>query len=250
MALNVTLKIFRYRPNQPARCDTFDVTVPDAANVLDAIEQAWDKHDRDLMFRHACHHASCGTCAVRINGREKLPCIAPVRDYLDGGKPITIEPLRNFPIVGDLVVDVTGLFQRQEATGFVITRPTEDSLDGKRVDHTQCLAPASAAIVPFNRFENCVECGICLSACPTMAADDKFFGPAGLAAIQREVDKTDDPNARARLLDLADDEQGVWRCHSAWECTEACPQNVNPAEAIMDLRKQITARRFKKLFAR
>ncbi|MCI0475074.1 MAG: 2Fe-2S iron-sulfur cluster-binding protein [Anaerolineales bacterium] len=250
MALNVTLKIFRYRPNQPARYDTFDVTVPDAANVLDAIEQAWDKHDRDLMFRHACHHASCGTCAVRINGREVLPCIVPVKKYLDGAKPITIEPLRNFPLVGDLVVDVADFFQKQEASGLVITRPTEDSLDGKRVEHTQGLDPASVEIVPFNRFENCVECGICLSACPTMAATQKFFGPAGLAGIKRELDKTDDSNERARLLALADDEQGVWRCHSAWECTEACPQNVNPAEAIMALRKEIIAQRFRKLFAR
>ena len=102
MSLHVTLKIFRSRPAQAQHYDTFNVSVPDAANVLDAIEQAWANHDRDLMFRHACHHASCGTCAVRINGREKLPCIAPVSDY--AGSEIKIEPLRNFPIVGDLVV--------------------------------------------------------------------------------------------------------------------------------------------------
>lgn len=247
MSLNVTLRVFRYRPTQAAHYDTFDVTVPDAANMLDAIEQAWDKYDRNLMFRHACHHASCGTCAVRINGREKLPCIAPVRDYL--GKPITIEPLRNFPIVGDLVVDVASFFQKQEASGLVITRPVEHSLDGRPVQETQGT-DASTPTVPFNRFENCVECGICLSACPTMAADYKFFGPAGLAGIQRELAKTTDPDKRAQLLQIADDEQGVWRCHSAWECTEACPQSVNPAEAIMDLRKQITAQHFKNLFGR
>ncbi|HZQ09562.1 MAG TPA: 2Fe-2S iron-sulfur cluster-binding protein [Anaerolineae bacterium] len=248
MSLDVTLRVFRYRPNQRAHYDTFNVTVPDAANVLDAIEQAWDKYDRDLMFRHACHHASCGTCAVRINGREKLPCIAPVRDYKTS-KPITIEPLRNFPLVGDLVVDVAGFFQKQEASGLVITRPTEDTLDGKRIEHTQGL-DSSAPVVPFNRFENCIECGICLSACPTMAADYKFFGPAGLAGIKRELDKTTDPEKRAALLQLADTEQGVWRCHSAWECTEACPQSVYPAEAIMELRQEITRQHFKNLFRR
>ncbi len=248
MSLDVTLRIFRYRPNQRAHYDTFEVTVPDAANVLDAIEQAWDTQDHDLMFRHACHHASCGTCAVRINGREKLPCIAPVREYLND-KPITIEPLRNFPLVGDLVVDVAGFFQKQEASGLVITRPTEDTLDGKRVEHTTGL-DASAPVVPFNRFENCIECGICLSACPTMAADYKFFGPAGLAGIKRELDKTTEAEKRAALLQLADSEQGVWRCHSAWECTEACPQSVYPAEAIMELRREITREHFRKLFQR
>jgi succinate dehydrogenase / fumarate reductase iron-sulfur subunit len=248
MSLDVTLRIFRYRLDQAARYDIFHVTVPDAANVLDVIEKAWDQHDRDLMFRHACHHASCGTCAVRVNGREVLPCIAPVKNYLDGDKPITVEPLRNFSIVGDLLVDVAGFYQKQEASGLVITRPIENHLEGKPIAHDSGLDPESAATVPFNRFENCVECGICLSACPTMAASTKFFGPAGLAAIKNQLDKTTDVNERARLLDLADDEQGVWRCHSAWECTEACPQNVRPAEAIMDLRRQIIARRFKKIF--
>jgi succinate dehydrogenase / fumarate reductase iron-sulfur subunit len=247
MAIKVTLRVFRYRPNQEAHFDTFEVKVPEAANVLDAIEQAWVQ-DNNLMFRHACHHASCGTCAVRINGREKLPCIAPVREYAN--KVITVEPLRNFPLVGDLVVDVEGFFQKQEASGLVITRPVEDTLQGKPVEHVQGLDPLSSPTVAYNRFENCIECGICLSVCPTMAADYKFFGPAGLAAIQRELAKTNDPEKRARLLELADSEQGVWRCHSAWECTEACPQSVYPAEAIMDLRKQVTRQHFKNLFGR
>lgn len=244
MALNVTLRMFRYRPDQSARYDTFQVTVPDAANVLDAIEQAWAQHDRALMFRHACHHASCGTCAVRVNGREVLPCIVPVKKYLDDAKPLTIEPLKNFPLVSDLVVDVANFFQKQEASGLVITRPTEHKLEGKPIAYDKGLDPETVETVPFNRFENCIECGICLSACPTMAASVKFFGPASLAALERELDKTTDPQRRARLLELADDEQGVWRCHSAWECTETCPQNVRPAEAIMALRRRIFAQRF------
>lgn len=245
MVHQLTLRILRSRPDVAPHYETYEVTVPQAANVLDAIELVWAQHDRALMFRHACHHASCGTCAVRVNGREKLPCIDPISAYK--GKTLTIEPLRNFPVVGDLVTDVTQFFHNQEASHFVITRPTEDALDGRPIAHTQGLDPESAAIVPFNRFENCVECGICLSACPTMAADHKFFGPAGLAAIQRELDKTTDANERTRLLELADGEQGVWRCHSAWECTEACPQNVFPAEAIMSLRKEITKVHFRKL---
>ncbi|MCG3140266.1 MAG: Fumarate reductase iron-sulfur subunit [Anaerolineae bacterium] len=244
MAFDITLRMFRYRPGQAAHFETYAVTVPDAANVLDAIEQVWDKHDRDLMFRHACHHASCGTCAVRVNGREVLPCIAPVKNYLDGAKALTIEPLRNFSMVGDLLVDVAPLLQRQETAGLVITRPVENHLDGKPIASAQGLDPESVETVPFNRFEDCIECGICLSACPTMAASTKFFGPAGLAALKSQLDKTTDPTERARLLDLADDEQGVWRCHSAWECTETCPQNVRPAEAIMALRQAILARKF------
>lgn len=248
MAHQVTLRILRSRPDVAPHYESYEVTVPDAANVLDAIELVWAQHDRDLMFRHACHHASCGTCAVRVNGREALPCIDPISAYKS--KTLTIEPLRNFPIVGDLVVDVAQFFHNQEATHFAITRATEDELQGKPIAYVDGLDPDSVVTVPYNRFENCVECGICLSACPTMAADYKFFGPAGLAAIRRQLDKTADAAERTRLLALADDEQGVWRCHSAWECTEACPQNVFPAEAIMSLRSEITGGWFRKVLGK
>lgn len=243
MSLDLSLKIFRYHPGERVRYDLFDVTVPDAANVLDAMEQAWAHHDRSLLFRHACHHASCGTCAVRVDGVEKLPCITPVREVWRTGKALLIEPLRNFPIVGDLVIDVELFFDKMEASGMSYTRPAESTLQGKPVE-----TPPSVAYL--NRFENCVECGICLSACPTMAVDHKFFGPAGLAALKRALEETDDPGERARLWKLADGEHGVWRCHSAWECTEACPQNVFPAEKIMALRREITARRLNELLGR
>ena len=190
MAMDVTLKIFRTRGGEKPHYEDYRVTVPDAANVLDAIEQVWAQHDHGLMFRHACHHASCGTCAVRINGREQLPCIMPVSAY--NGKTLKIEPLRNFPIIGDLVVDVAAFFQKQEASHFAITRPTEQVLNAIPIEHTMGRDAESAAVVPFNRFEDCIECGICLSACPTMAGDFKFFGPAGLAAIKRQLGKTKD----------------------------------------------------------
>lgn len=243
MSLDITLKIFRYRPGEQVHYDLFSVNVPDAANVLDLLEQAWAYHDRSLMFRHACHHASCGTCAVRVDGVEKMPCITPVREVWRPGKTLVIEPLRNFPIVGDLVIDAADFLSRMNASGMSITRPAERELDGRHVE----LPPG---LNQLNRFENCIECGICLSACPTMAADHKFFGPAGLAAIKRAFDETDDPKEKARLLNLADDEHGVWRCHSAWECTEVCPQAVMPAEKIMALRRQMSGEKIKRLFKR
>jgi succinate dehydrogenase / fumarate reductase, iron-sulfur subunit len=243
MALDIALKIFRYKAGQAPRYDVFRVQVAETANVLDAIETAWAQHDRTLMFRHACHHASCGSCAVRVNGIEKLPCIVPVREVWKGQGELLIEPLRNFPIISDLVVDVTGFFQRMAASGMIITRTAEPALDGKSVKLADGLDR-------FNRFENCIECGICISACPTMAATDKFFGPAGLAGIHRARLEAADKTVSARLLELADGEHGVWRCHSAYECTEACPQDVDPAGAIMSLRRELIGHRFMKLFGR
>ena len=278
MTLEVALKVFRYKagqppivaiggqpPNssiggQPPRYDTFRVRVPDAANVLDAIEAAWAEHDRSLMFRHACHHASCGSCAMRVNGREVLPCITPIRDAApvrDGRYEMRIEPLRNFPIVSDLVVDVSGFFRRMSTSGMTITRTAEPVLP-LAAGQANGSPPTGAGeqkrvgladgLTRYNRFENCVECGICISACPTMATSDKFVGPAALAGIYRARLETRDRAESARLLALADGEHGVWRCHSGWECTEACPQGVDPAGAIMSLRRDLVKQRIKRLF--
>jgi succinate dehydrogenase / fumarate reductase iron-sulfur subunit len=248
--LDITLQIFRYKPGQQPHYDTFTVQVEDTAHVIDAIDAVWAKHDHTLTFRRACHHSSCGSCALRINGVEKLPCITRFSDVWDGHSPLRIDPLRNFPIVSDLVVDVSGFFQRMSAADMSITRDAEPLLP-LSVDDFADVVPSRVVELPdnlsrFNRFENCIECGICMSACPTMAVDDKFLGPAGLAAIYSACQKTDDPDKVAHLLALADGEHGVWRCHSAFECTEVCPQAVDPAGKIMALRREITAKRFKK----
>lgn len=250
--LTVTVKVRRYRADTGAHWQTLTVTVPDEANVIDVIEAVWAQHDRTFMFRHACHHASCGTCAVRLNGYEKLPCIVPVTEALrEGGGTLTLEPLRNFPVVGDLVVDVSDFFQKQIASGMVITRPAEETLGDTAYERAEVLnAEGAWESRPYNRFENCIECGICLSACPTMAATTQFLGPAALAGIHRAVSETRDPAQKSLLLALADGDQGVWRCHSAFECTEACPQGVNPAGAIMALRRELIVQKVKRFFGR
>jgi succinate dehydrogenase/fumarate reductase iron-sulfur protein len=251
--LNIPLEIFRYRAGQAIRYDIFTVEVPDNAHVIDAIDTVWAKHDPTLTFRRACHHSSCGSCALRINGQEKLPCIVRVTDAWKGGRPIRLEPLRNFPIVSDLVVEVGDFFERMAAAGMTITCEGEDFLpltvDSFAVaDVTPKMVELPDNLSRFNRFEQCIECGICMSACPTMATDTKFLGPAGLAAIYQARHKTDDPATVRHLLGLADGEHGVWRCHSAFECTEACPQAVDPASKIMALRRELGLRRLKKLF--
>jgi succinate dehydrogenase / fumarate reductase, iron-sulfur subunit len=250
--LDVSLQIFRYKPDEPPHYDRFTVQVADTAHVLDAIDIAW-AHDHTLTFRRACHHSSCGACALRINGVEKLPCITRLTDVWDGHSPLRLDPLRNFPIVSDLVVDVSGFFQRMSASSMEIIRDSEQvlplSVDGPDGVRSEPVEPPDN-LSRFNRFENCIECGICMSACPTMAADDKFLGPAGLAAIYRACQKTDDPQEAAHLLALADGEHGVWRCHSAFECLEACPQAVDPAGKIMALRRELVAQRLKKIWRR
>jgi succinate dehydrogenase / fumarate reductase iron-sulfur subunit len=248
--LNVPLSIFRYKPGEQPHYDSFTVQVAENAHVIDVLDAVWTQKDSSLTFRRACHHGSCGSCAIRINGAEKLPCLTRLTDVWDGESALRLEPLRNFPIISDLVVDVSGFFQRMAASELDITCDAEPSVSVTVANSSPMMLSEPVRppenLPAFRRFENCIECGICISACPTMAVDDRFFGPAGLAAIYRQLQKTDDPDERSHLLALANGEHGVWRCHGAFECMEVCPQAVDPAGSIMALREMLLAQRFKK----
>lgn len=216
------LKVFRYkRGDAESHYDEFDVPVGPRTSVLDALRWIEVHKDRTLAIRHSCFHASCGTCGLRINGREGLGCVTFVRDL---GSTITVEPEANIPILADLVLDMREFYAR-----FPDQHPVMRSSE---------FLPQAAppdGIGAFERFEDCIECGLCLSACPIAATTDEYVGPAALAAAQRLIEEPRGADT-ADLLRWADQPDAIWRCHAAFECTEACPAGVRPAERIMDLR--------------
>ena len=245
-AQQVQLRVWRSprAGGQEAHFDTFAVDVDPARDyVLDCIERAWAAHDRTLVFRHACHHGSCGTCAVRVDGRERLPCITRLAEVWDGSAPLTIEPLRNFPVIADLAVDVSGLQARMAAVRLPYVRTVEALV---RAVATGDLADLDGDVGAAERFEDCIECGACISACPVAAGDADYLGPAILAAADRvaEEPRLDDPD---RALDLVSGEHGVWQCRSVWACTAVCPSNVDPAGRIMNARRRIIERDWRRL---
>lgn len=224
-----SFRIFRYRREDgPSRFDTFDVELGSVSTVLDALR--WIKAHRDpsLAIRHSCLHASCGTCGVRVNGREALACVTRVAE-LDPGR-VTVEPMANFPVMADLVVDMTSFVQR-----FPSPHPTD------RASEFQRSAEVPPGIDEYERFEDCIECGLCLSACPVAATDDSYVGPAALAYAQRVLEEPRGADV-ASILEWADGDTAAWRCHAAFECTEACPSDVRPAQRIMQLRRALTGR--------
>jgi succinate dehydrogenase / fumarate reductase iron-sulfur subunit len=242
MKWQVTFRIFRYKQDhsQP-HFDAFHLEVKPDEYVLDAVERIWAEQDRTLTFRHACHHAACGACGMRINGREKLTCITRIDSITGDGGVVTVEPLRNLPVVSDLVVDMAPFYAKMEAAQFVSIREAEPM-----VDYTT-LKPAELQI-PANRFENCLECAICYSACPIPGTDPEFQGPAALAGAGRMIQEPRCDVNVLSLWELVDDEKGVWRCHTAFECTEACPADVDPTGMMMALRHQIIVNKVKRLF--
>jgi succinate dehydrogenase / fumarate reductase iron-sulfur subunit len=232
-------RVFRFKRCDAApHYDTFRVQIAPHETVLDGLEKIWAFQDRSLTFRHACHHASCGSCGIRVNGVEKLPCIVPIREVTHDGGTLLCEPLRHFPLVSDLVVDMGQFYRRLEEAQFQIIRSSE-AISPNGHD------PAS----PHTRFENCIECGLCVSACPVSGTDDLYLGPAALAASWRMIQEPRGSDARV-VRSNADQEHGCWRCHVAFECSEVCPSNVDPAATIMALRQDLLKRKLRQLFRR
>jgi succinate dehydrogenase / fumarate reductase iron-sulfur subunit len=218
--------------------DEFDVEADPGATVLDALLQIRRRLDPSLVVRHSCLHAACGTCGIRVNGRESLACDAPVAD-VPPEKPVRLEPLANQRRVADLATDMVDFYARFEAAGLPPVRAAEVA-DG--------VSPPEN-VKAFGRFENCIECGLCLSACPIARTNRSFIGPAALAAAARVVKE---PRGRelGPVLALASEPDSVWRCHDALECTAVCPSAVEPAAALLELRRKVAADGLKRLFRR
>ncbi|MFW5737376.1 MAG: succinate dehydrogenase/fumarate reductase iron-sulfur subunit [Spirochaetota bacterium] len=204
--------------------DTFDVEGGTYTTLLDSLERIRARDDRSLLYRHSCHHGSCGTCGMIADGERVLACTTRLSD-LPG--EATIDPLTPFPVVGDLAIDPAPIYRdfpdeasylRESGANPEAELPQELETDGRG----------------FTRFENCIECGLCVSACPVQ---QRFMGPAALAAYGRELEKH--PEREAELLPQIDRDEGVWGCDRALKCSQVCPLGVYPAKHIAVLQRKI-----------
>jgi len=250
-------RIYRYkRGDGGERFDEFEVPVGPHTTVLDALRWIRQHKDPSLALRFSCLHASCGTCGMQVDGREELACVCSVQDH---GQQITVEPLANLPVLTDLVVEMNGFFARfphehpiirssgasSESNGEVhlegthevtLELPSPVPLHHHPLHHQHRAAPPA---VDFVRLEDCIECGLCLSACPVAATSHDYVGPAALAAAERLLEEPRGVK-REDVLAWAGRPEGVWRCHVGLECTRACPAEAIPAERIMALRRELT----------
>ncbi|HEX6025348.1 MAG TPA: 2Fe-2S iron-sulfur cluster-binding protein [Solirubrobacter sp.] len=185
--------------------DEFDVPAEAGETLLDALRWIQLTCDPTLSLRHSCLHASCGTCGVRVNGREELACVCSLADL---GDDIRVEPLANLPTRTDVVVDMRPFYDRLAA------RPLIRTAEDRR----------------FVRLDDCLECALCVSACPVVASG--FVGPAAVVAATG----SDGP------LPWMTGPDGVWQCTTCKACVDLCPAGIAPMDAIVDMRRALVER--------
>jgi fumarate reductase iron-sulfur subunit len=232
MADHITLEVARYRP-ETSELPTFteyEVPCPEDWVVLDALNYIKDRLDGTLSYRWSCRMGICGSCGMCVNGDPKLTCATFLADYAPG--PVRVEPLPNFPVVRDLVVQIDDFMQKLASVKPWIIRQTEKPVsDGEYLQTPQ-------EVDEYKPFSMCINCLLCYSACPVYGLDPKFIGPAAIALAQRfNLDGRDEGSAE-RLAVLSD-EAGIWGCTFVGACTRVCPKNVDPAGAIQ--RYKLTA---------
>lgn len=213
--ITFTLRIRRFNPEEhpdPVWVD-YELTMDPKERVLDALNKVKWEQDGTLTYRRSCAHGICGSDAMRINGRNRLACKTLLKD-VNPEKPITIEAIKGLTVLKDLVVDMDPFFQAyKDVMPFLITNgnePTRERLqsaeDRERFDDTT----------------KCILCAACTSSCPVFWNDGQYFGPAAIVNAHRFIFDSRDEGAEQRL-EILNDREGVWRCRTTFNCSEACP---------------------------
>ena len=229
----VVLQVTRYRPEQEAEPTIQEYEVPFTKDwvLLDALNYIKDNMDGSLSYRWSCRMGICGSCGMMVNGEPKLTCAVFVSDYAPG--PVRIEPLRYFPIIRDLTVDMTDFMAKLKRVKPWIIRQDDKSVsDGEYLQSPEELDR-------YKQFSMCINCMLCYAACPVYGLDPGFTGPAAIALAQRYNMDSRDQGSRERL-DVLSDHEGLWGCTLVGECTKVCPKNVDPAGAIQQYKVTAT----------
>ena len=229
-----TLTIRRFDPEIDAepRWETFDVVMSGTDRVLDALHKIkWDQ-DGSLSFRRSCAHGVCGSDAMRINGRNRLACKTLLKD-LDLSKPITVEAIKGLPLEKDLIVNMDPFFESFKAVQPFL-------MASSKPDKERLQSPAERA--RFDDTTKCILCAACTSSCPVFWTDGQYFGPAAIVNAHRFIFDSRDEGSQVRL-DILNDQEGVWRCRTTFNCTEACPRGIQVTQAIAEVKAAVLGSR-------
>lgn len=229
-SFTVKLSIRRFDPekSEESSWQEFEVEMHATDRVLDALHKIKWEQDGTLTFRRSCAHGVCGSDAVRINGRNRLACKTLVKD-LDINSAITVEPIKGLPVEKDLVVDMNPFYQAyRDINPFLVAN---DKPEKERLQSPEDRAR-------YDDTTKCILCAACTTSCPVFWTDGQYFGPAAIVNAHRFIFDSRDEEADVRL-DILNDKEGVWRCRTTFNCTEACPRGIEVTKAIAEVKQAI-----------
>jgi succinate dehydrogenase / fumarate reductase iron-sulfur subunit len=229
-SFDVTLIVRRYDPDVDAEpyWQDFDLVMHGTDRVLDALHKIKWELDGSLSFRRSCAHGVCGSDAMRINGRNRLACKTLLKD-LDINKPIYVEAIKGLPLEKDLIVNMDPFFESFKAVQpFLIA--------SSKPDKERLQSPTQRE--RFDDTTKCILCAACTSSCPVFWTDGQYFGPAAIVNAHRFIFDSRDEGAKVRL-DILNDREGVWRCRTTFNCTDACPRGIEVTKAISEVKQAI-----------
>jgi succinate dehydrogenase / fumarate reductase iron-sulfur subunit len=231
--MKVTVKIRRFNPEKDKRpyWGEYRLEVRPTDRVLDVMHQIKWEMDGTLSFRRSCAHGICGSDAMLINGVNRLACKVLVQDL---GETISIEAIRGLPVIKDLIVDMEPFFDSYKAVlPYFIN---DDPAPGAE----RLQSPEDREI--FDASTKCILCAACTTSCPVFWTNGRYLGPAALVNAHRFIFDSRDQGAAARY-EVLNQSNGLWRCRTAYNCTEACPRDIPITQAIEELRRDLMWRK-------
>jgi succinate dehydrogenase / fumarate reductase iron-sulfur subunit len=228
--MQVTFKVYRKDPEKdgkPGRAN-YTVDVPDGATVLESLFKIRDEMDPSLAFRCSCLRGHCGDCMVRVNGSSRLTCTAKVSAYTQKGPEISLDPLRNVPVIKDLVFDWDAFMWNK----IKAIKPWLESADAPA--NSETLVP-DAEMRDLRKVMSCYQCGMCDEGCTVLPVDFDFLGPAALTKAYRFVFDPRNKNSREQVK-IVEKPKGIWDCVHCYEADEHCPRGIEPTKRIVALR--------------
>jgi succinate dehydrogenase iron-sulfur subunit len=227
--MELQFKIFRYDPalDDEPYYRTYAVRAEPAERLLDCLNRIKWEQDGTLSYRMSCAHGVCGSDAMKINGRCALACQKLAKEY--EGEEIILEPLPSFPVLKDLMVDLTVFFDKVEKIRPYLV--ASDPPEKERLQMPEDRIKIEQAI-------RCILCACCVGACPVSNENEKFLGPAPLVQAFRRVFDSRDEEIEQRLKEL-DYPDGVWGCVNHFECTRACPKEIPVTKSINTMKREM-----------
>lgn len=234
-ACKVKFRVFRWDPSsgKRPRYDIFEIVPREKMSVLDALVAIQAEQDPTLSFRHSCRAGMCGTCAMMVNGVPRWTCRTALASL--GAGVVTLQPLRHFQVVKDLMVDMSDFFGKYRKVIPHVVAAQES-------DEAAIILPTEEGRLKIADNLECIGCGCCYAACDLAALDPDYLGPHALNRAYTLVHDRRDA-AREDRLRIVDSEHGCWRCHTQTACMSVCPKEINTSDAVQDLKREVLAYR-------